>query len=104
MKIACDKCEKVVHEDKTRDWVAIRTVHSKYNLCPDCSNGFYNSVDRLYPKSISETEYSYGEGRLKVELTDKGIVLTYTDGEVNHQLGLTVRDLMERMGYERRRL
>lgn len=47
MKIACDKCEKVISQDYARreDWLKVSTENTSYMLCKHCAKGFWMAVD-----------------------------------------------------------
>ena len=43
MKIACDICEKVENEDKTRKWISISVNdNTRYLFCEKCERKFWN--------------------------------------------------------------
>lgn len=56
MKVACDKCLKVEHVDKTKDWLRVSTEYSKFILCPDCEDGFWMAVDSELPPMVKKEE------------------------------------------------
>lgn len=56
MKIACDKCEKVIDSERVRheDWLKVSTEHSVFMLCKHCADGFWMAVDSQLPPVVEE--------------------------------------------------
>ena len=55
MKIACDKCLKVVDDNEGKKWLVIQTSYSKFILCPNCADGFWHAVNSCYPPIQKDT-------------------------------------------------
>ena len=52
MKIACDKCLKVIDLDDKEKMLKISTEHSTFFLCKDCQKGFWQAVDNNQPPIV----------------------------------------------------
>ena len=58
MKIACDKCSKVIDIDIgfPDNWLRVKSDSLEFRLCPVCAEGFWQAVDDHYPPVIIQKE------------------------------------------------
>ena len=58
MKVACDKCNKVIDADyvKRENWLKVQTDCSTFLLCEHCAEGFWMAVDSAKPPVIEYKE------------------------------------------------
>ena len=61
MKVACNKCHKVIDADYVRreNWLKVSTSNSEFVLCEHCADGFWMAVDNQLPPVVrqpAETE------------------------------------------------
>ena len=58
MKVACNKCNKVIDADhvKRENWLKVQTDCSTFLLCEHCVDGFWMAVDSALPPVIEDKE------------------------------------------------
>lgn len=56
MKIACNKCHKIIDEYFVRDatWLKVKTDSDTYMLCGHCAKGFWQAVDHELPPVVKK--------------------------------------------------
>jgi uncharacterized protein with PIN domain len=58
MKVACNKCNKIIDADhvKREKWLKVQTECSTFLLCEHCADGFWMAVDSGLPPVIKGKE------------------------------------------------